>query len=360
MATSSDKVISLRIFLDSVRFLVKFFKTKFHSKSPTTEAHEEYSSHSDNNEPVQRKVKKQLKVDDKLFYISVIQGLSYILSFKIPEIVSQDPSLLTKILKLILNNDLKAVLYNQGSMLTMLHNALRVNHVDQKYVRRLAKQAKTQKSFLRYKRDLYNRIKRKMPFGTPLFLNESGIFFENFHSHLPNNQIQESIISTLIPPENRKNSMGKYPIEEEKVQMNVNAKKKLNFEDQDLNAAMVSAFGSIKTKDYRKSVFGKLGRSLSVEYMHKQKAGIVAEVQRPPMKNFMKNIEITQVGDVMFSQNMIDQLDNLSEGYTSNKDTDAASIDLLDRSKPWSHIRRSKSRQGRKHKRHYKSNKNQC
>ena len=225
LATSSQKVISIKILLDSIRFLVKFFKTKFHSKNSRIERFETYSSNSDGNEPVQRKRKMQLKVDDKLFYISVIQGLSYILCFKIPVIESQDPSLLTKILKLILNNEFRAVLYNQGSMIKMLLNSFKINHIDQKYIKRLSKQTKDQKNFLRYKRDLYNRIKRKMPFGTPLFLNQSGIFFEDFHSHLPNNQIQESIISTLIPPEQRKSSFNSKVEEEEKITFPSNPRK---------------------------------------------------------------------------------------------------------------------------------------
>lgn len=83
LATSSDKVISVKIFLESVRFLVKFFKTKFHSKKSNIERYETISSNSDGSQPTQKKVKMHIKVDDKLFYISVIQGLSYILCFKI-------------------------------------------------------------------------------------------------------------------------------------------------------------------------------------------------------------------------------------------------------------------------------------
>ena len=263
--------------------------------------------------------------------------------------------MLTKMLKLVLNNEFKAVLFNQGTMLKTLHTAFKVHHVDQKYTRRLTKQMKTQKNFLRYKRDLYNRIKRKMPFGTPLFLNESGVFFENFHSHLPSNQIQASIKTTLIPPERRKASNNGKGLEEEKYPKNSNLQKKLTFEDTELNAAMISSFGKPtknSTTDLRKSVFGKLGRSLSVEYMHKHKAGVLNSADKSGLKNFIKTLEITKDGDVMQSRNMLDQFDNLSDGYTSGKDTDAASIDLLDRSKPWSHIRKNRSsHRRRRHKR---------
>jgi hypothetical protein len=363
LATSSQKVISIKIFLDSVRFLVKFFKTKFHSKQSNIERYETISSNSDGSMQTQKKVKMHIKVDDKLFYISVIQGLSYILSFKIPEIGSQDPSLLHKMLKLILNNEFKAVLFNQGSTLKCLLNSFKVNHVDPKYIRRLTKQIKTQKHFLRYKRDLFNRIKRKMPFGTPLFLNESGQFFKDFHSHLPDNQIQESIVSTLIPPERRKSGNSKAELEEEKVTLNSHPKKRLTFEDKEFNSAMISAFGAPKMRsahDIRKTVFGKLGRSLSVEYMHKHKAGATINTQKTHVKSFLKTLEITQDGGVMQTQMTLEQFENHSDGYTSGKDTDAASIDLLDRSKPWSHIRNSRNvHRRRRHKRVNKSNKNQ-
>lgn len=364
LATSSEKVISIKIFLDSVRFLVKFFKTKFHSKSSNIEQYETYSSNSDGTETKQRRVKKHLKIDDKLFYISVIQGLSYILSFKIPEIESQDPSLLTKILKLILNNEFKAVLFNQAPMLKMLLNAFKINHIEGKYIRRLNKQTKSQKSFLRYKKDLFNRIKRKMPFGTPLFLNESGVFFEDFHSHLPNNQIQESIVSTLIPPERRKNSLkDKDNQEEEKIMFNSNPRKRLTFEDQGLNSAMIAAFGKPimhNQEDIRKSIFGKLGRSLSVEYRQKRKgsSNFMDFAKKSMMNSCMKGAEIPNANEEEIKTANVDGLiDNMSDGYASDKNTDAASIDLLDRSKPWSRIRNNKNKSKRRQRRHCKNNK---
>jgi hypothetical protein len=209
LATSGKEIISTNIFMDSIRFLVKFFKKKFHSKQLGIDQSEAYSSTSECGETPLLRRKKFIKIDDKLFYISVVQGLSYILTFKIPEIESQDPELLTKILKLILNNEHKAVLFNQTQLLRDFLETLRRNHLPQKYVKRLTKLIKEQKSFLRNKRDLFNRIKRKMPFGTPLFLIESGVYFENIHSHLPNNQIQESISSILIPPENKQDYMQK-------------------------------------------------------------------------------------------------------------------------------------------------------
>ena len=183
LATSGKEIIPINIFLDSIRFLVKFFKGKFHSKKIISDNFDAHSSHSENSEVKHRSIKKSIKVEDKLFYINVIQGLSYILSFKIPEIETQDPALLTKMLKLILNNEHKAVLYNQSSLLSILLESLTNNRVQSKYIRRLSKLMKEQKNFLRYKRDLFNRVRRKMPFGTPLFLIESGVYFEHIYNY---------------------------------------------------------------------------------------------------------------------------------------------------------------------------------
>lgn len=197
-----------------------------------------------------------------------MQGLSYIITFKIPEIESQDPSLLTKILKLILNNEHKAVLYNQSSLLVSLLESFKTNKIAPKYIRRLTKLMKEQKNFLRYKKDLFNRIKRKMPFGTPLFLIESGVFFENIHSHLPNNQIQDSVSNNLIPPEHRKKG---YLVKKQLVpKFNEEEKsKENNYEDDQLNAVMMASFGQPVKKEFGKAIFGKLGRSLSVDFKHK-------------------------------------------------------------------------------------------
>ena len=96
-------------------------------------------------------MKNNIKVDDKLFYINVIQGLSYILCFKIPEIESQDPNLLTKIIKLVLNNEHKAVLFNQNTLLSTLLNSLKRNKISHKYINRLSKLIKEQKGFMKYK-----------------------------------------------------------------------------------------------------------------------------------------------------------------------------------------------------------------
>jgi len=277
LATSGKEIIPVNIFLDSVRFLIKFFKGKFHSKKDTTEHFETFTSNSECSERRPRATKKTIKVEDKLFYINVIQGLSYILTFKIPEIESQDPALLKRMLKLVLNNEHKAILFNQKSLLSVLLQAFKTHRIQPKYIRRLSKLMKDQNNFLRYKNDLFNRVKRKMPFGTPLFLIESGVYFEHFHSHLPNNQIQESISSVLIPPENKKNFLKKKSIsEEEEKSPKQTVKREVVFEKRKLNAVMIAAFGRPKNaqaeKDIRQTIFGKLGRSLSVDYKHKQKS----------------------------------------------------------------------------------------
>jgi hypothetical protein len=46
LATSGKEIVSVKIFLDSIRFLVKFFKRKFHSKIKSEQI-ETYSSNSD-------------------------------------------------------------------------------------------------------------------------------------------------------------------------------------------------------------------------------------------------------------------------------------------------------------------------
>lgn len=357
LATSGKEIISTKIFLDSVRFLVKFFKRKFHSKKlMSDQILETYSSNSECSESMNKRGKRTIKVDDKLFYISVVQGLSYILTFKIPELETQDPGLLTKILKLILNNEYKAVLFNQTSLLNMLLEAMKTNQIAPKYIRRLNKLLKEQKGFLRYKKDLFNRIKRKMPFGTPLFLIESGVFFENIHSHLPNNQIQESIAQNLIPPENKRSQgLEKKPVvEEEKV---TRTRKDSGFEDKQLNAAMIATFGqpvrTTQNTDIRQTIFGKLGRSLSMDYKHKQKAvgnpTPTEETFKVPLtKDVVKKLDfahLTKGSEGLFDivENGLDQFETLSDGYASGKETDVASIDLLD-GKPWMHRRKNRSR----------------
>ena len=151
LATTGKEIVPVNIFLDSLRFLVKFFKGKFHSKKTAIEQLEALSHNSDGSEPKNRFIKKNIKVEDKLFYINVIQGLSYILWFKIPEIESQDPSLLTKILKLVLNNEHKAVLFNQTTLLGTLLSSLKKHRIQQKYIRRFTKLMKGQKGFIKYK-----------------------------------------------------------------------------------------------------------------------------------------------------------------------------------------------------------------
>ena len=108
---------------------------------------------------------------------------------------------------------------------------------------------------------------------------------------------------------------------------------------------MVSAFGNPKhKKDVRKSVFCKLGRSLSVEYTHKHKTGNINNLGQPQMKHLIKSFDINQDRETVLQSNTPQQYENLSDGYASGKDTDAASIDLLDRSKPWSRIRKRRRR----------------
>jgi hypothetical protein len=357
LATSGKEILSTKIFLDSIRFLVKFFKKKFHSKKIMVDRLETYSSNSECSEMLHKRGKKTIRVDDKLFYISVIQGLSYILTFKIPELESQDPTLLTKILKLVLNNEYKAAMFNQTSLLKMLLESMKTHRVASKYVRRLMKLIKDQKNFLRYKKDLFNRIKRKMPFGTPLFLIESGVFFENIHSHLPNNQIQESISRTLIPPENKRNFLQKKGVAEEEEKVS-RAPKHTTFEDKKLNAAMLAAFGvpvnRTQEKDIRQTIFGKLGRSLSMDYKHKQKAVCSnqnsQEVFRKPLPKDVAqtlqiegNIKYTE-GHFDLTENALEQFENLSDGYASGKETDVASIDLFDKVRPWTVRRKNRSR----------------
>lgn len=129
LATTGKEIIPVNIFFDSIRFLVKYFKGRFHSKRAEAEQIETFSSNSEGNRSRQKTAKKNIKVEDKLFYINVIQGLSYILCYKIPEIESQDPTLLIKILKLILNNEYKAVLFNQTTLLSTLLSSLKQNRV---------------------------------------------------------------------------------------------------------------------------------------------------------------------------------------------------------------------------------------
>ena len=351
LATCGKGIISPQIFLDSIRFLVKFFKRKFHSKLN----HEKFETHSSSSDcsDLSRIGKRKIKVDDKLFYISVVQGLSYIVCFKIPEIESQDPSLLVKILKLILNNEHKAALFNQTSLLETLQSSLKTHRVPPKYIRRLTKLMKEQKNFLRYKKDLFNRIKRKMPFGTPLFLNESGVFFSNIHSHLPNNQIQESITKSLIPPEMKKGYLEKKPVVDKPA-------KESGFEDKQLNSAMIAAFGQPKSMvEMHKSsnvanirkIFGKLGRSLSVDFKHKQNASSHNQEQEKSKfskEGFVRTLKFDGDGEgkphFELNEDNLAQIENLSDGYASDKNTDVASIDLLDRVRPWMHRRKNRSR----------------
>lgn len=135
LATSGKEIVAIRILMESLQFLVRFFK-KFHSKIKISQFEAE-SSNSEGNESCSTRGRGKMRIDDKLFYISVIQGLTYILTFKISEIQSQDPSLLIKILKLILNNEHKAALYNQTPLLETLLKSMRTNRVPPKYIRRL-------------------------------------------------------------------------------------------------------------------------------------------------------------------------------------------------------------------------------
>lgn len=366
LATSGKEIIPIKILLESLDFLVKFFKRKFHSKIKISQFDAE-SNNSEGSEFGYKKEKGKMRLDDKLFYISVVQGLTHILTFKIPEIESQNPSLLTKILKLILNNEHKAALYNQTQVLQSFLDAMKTHKIQPKYIRRLNKLLKEQKNFLRYKKDLFNRIKRKMPFGTPLFLNESGSFFKNINSHLPNNQIQVSINKTLLPPDKKfKPLVKKVMFEEAKVQKSF---KNTNYEDKEFNAAMIASFGipgkSQKNgQDIRKSIFGKLGRSLSVDFKHKQKA-----YRRPSKDSMSKNgNELQKVDEVNTMSKPTEvhfhledatlvEFENNSDGYASDKNTDVASIELLDESNPWTHRRKNRSRnRNRRLKRLFKSN----
>jgi len=359
LATSGKEIMPINIFLDSIKFLVKFFKKKFHSKKVMDEQMERYSSASECGETPMKRNKKTIKIDDKLFYISVVQGLSYIMTYKFSEIENEDPTLVAKILKIILNNEFKAVLFNQGQLLRDLLEALKGNCVKSKYIRRLSKLIKEQKGFLRYKKDLFNRIKRKMPFGTPLFLIESSVYFENIHSHLPNNQIQESIAKNLIPPEH------KYGLQKKKVKVEEEEEDKVemptsNYEDPSFNAALIAAFGppksAVQSKDIRQTIFGKLGRSLSMDFKHKLKA-TSSRSRQESKDNFQAPIPINLVKKLQFdtrinppethfdlTESALEQLETFSDGYASNKETDVASIDLLDRSKPWMHRRKNRSR----------------
>ena len=353
LATSGKEIIPIKILLESLNFLVKFFKRRFHSKSHADQ-YDASSSNSENETPSKLR-KGKMRIDDKLFYISVVQGLSYILTFKMDVIETQDPNLLTRILKLILNNEHKAALYNQTHVLQQFLDAMKNHRIAPKYIRRMTKLMKGQKNFLRYKKDLFNRIKRKMPFGTPLFLIESGVFFNNIHSHLPNNQIQESISKTLIPPENKpKATLRKKVIfEEEKIPK---TQKEDNFEDKQFNAAMLASFNTSrrtkKSDDIRKSIFGKLNRSLSVDYKHKLKAN-----HRPSQDSSNRNAReiapktlqttsVTKIGEAHFdlTDSVLVGLENNSDGYVSDKNTDVASIDFLDEYKPWLHRRKNRSR----------------
>ena len=102
---------------------------------------------------------------------------------------------------------------------------------------------------------------------------------------MPNNQIQESVANNLIPPEN-KNKINKKTLqtnEEEKV-----IRKESNFEDSELNLAMIAAFGPSKKPNIQMStkdnVFLKLGRSLSVDYKHKYKASKNSDASQEQFK----------------------------------------------------------------------------
>ena len=130
-----------------------------------------------------------------------------------------------------------------------------------------------------------------MPFGTPLFLIESGVYFENIHSHLPNNQIQSSISNNLIPPENKHHASKKKNtsnFEEEKVYQHGKPPKESNFEDKELSAAMTAVFGVTKKQTAKGSIsetmFSKLGRSLSVDYKHKHKAAKNSDASQDQFK----------------------------------------------------------------------------
>lgn len=344
LATSGKEIVSIRILMESLQFLVKFFKRKFHSKIKPSQFEAE-SSNSEGNESCTGRSRGKMRIDDKLFYISVIQGLTYILTFKIPEIESQDPELLTKILKLVLNNEHKAALYNQTSLLETLHDSLKRNRITPKYIRRLGKLLKEQKNFLRYKKDLFNRIKRKMPFGTPLFLIECGDFFKNIHSHLPNNQIKESISKSLLPPEPKTKGLVK-----KKVVFAEEVKKDQDFEDSEIQAM----FGHPKKapgSSIRKKMFGKLGRSLSVDYIAKKKARQrSASKESSSRQNETPSMAQTMSGqkrsEALFDLEVgtLVEFENLSDGYASDKNTDVASIELLDDSKPRRHRRKNRSR----------------
>lgn len=344
LATSGKEIISIRILMESLHFLVKFFKRKFHSKIKPTQFDAE-SSHSDGNESSSKRVRGKMRIDDKLFYISVVQGLTYILTFKIPEIQSQDPSLLTRILKLVLNNEHKAALYNQTSLLETLIESMKENRINPKYIRRLTKLLKEQKNFLRYKKDLFNRIKRKMPFGTPLFLVECGDFFKNIHSHLPNNQIKESISKNLLPPEQKPATLVKKKV----VFAEETKDKEMNFEDKDLQSIFGHPKKAPKT-NIRKKIFGKLGRSLSVDFMHKKKASRKSSRdstnRQTDAQMTTQTMEISKRGDTSFDLEVgtLVEQENLSDGYASDKNTDVASIELLDDRKPILHLRKNRSR----------------
>lgn len=213
---------------------------------------------------------------------------------------------------------------------------------------------KEQKNFLRYKKDLFNRIKRKMPFGTPLFLIESGVFFENIHSHLPNNQIRESVTSSLIPPENHRGLVKKKLAfkEEEK------APKEDDYEDKQLNATMIASFGKPKPRpagtDIRQAIFGKLGRSLSLDLKHKQKASVnpQKDASRESIpKDLVKTLQFDEnskeEGHFDLTESALAQFENLSDGYASGKETDAASIEMFGE-RPWMQRRKNRSRNRRR------------
>lgn len=132
-----------------------------------------------------------------------------------------------------------------------------------------------------------------------------------------------------------------------------NSKKIQDFEDNELHAVMNATFAVPKNQPLKhnitETVFSKLGRSLSVDYKHKHKAARNSESSQDHFKEhdphqlgiytllslswFYINFRLQMQKSKICCLNLkfIEHAEGHSEGYTSDKNTDAASTDLLDK-----------------------------
>lgn len=126
-------------------------------------------------------------------------------------------------------------------------------------------------------------------------------------------------------------------------------KKDVNFEDNDMKAIFGHPNKASKT-NIRKKIFGKLRRSLSVDFMHKKKASRRASKDSgSKMNEAPAAAQLTsamKAGEAHFDLEVdaLVEFENLSNGYASDKNTDVASIELLDDCKPRMHRRKNRSR----------------